>query len=170
MEMVPARQLRAMLEDVSSVICRDLREIYPSTYDVVKRAKLCGEAVDAFVREFGAERKVFVARSAGRINLMGMHIDHRGGFINPMALKEAFFVVEPRQDDVVEIRNADPKSFGPRSFRISEELPGKKIADWDMWSQREFDDRQAQGKSADWCNYVKAAVLYLQHLHTTQTR
>ena len=28
------------------------------------------------------------------------------------------------------------------------------------------EERQRQGKGGDWSNYVKAAVLYLQHMHT----
>ncbi|MCK4849771.1 MAG: hypothetical protein KAT11_00395, partial [Phycisphaerae bacterium] len=167
MQMVSAQQLARMLDDRSSPMYRALGRLYADTSELPAKARLCLEAAEAFIREFGADHDVFVVRSTGRVNLMGMHVDHRGGFVNPMAIKEVFFVVQPREDDVVELRNAEPNLFGPTSFRISRELPKKRISDWDSWTQQELENRRRQGRTADWSNCVKAAVLYLQHLHTT---
>ena len=50
---------------------------------------------------------MLVARSTGRINLLGMHIDHGGGLVNPIAIKDAFFVVEPRQERLERLRRPE---------------------------------------------------------------
>lgn len=164
--MLPVRELAAMLENGSSGLYERLRELYPAAVDLREKAGLCLDAVKVFCEHFGARRDVFLVRSAGRVNLLGMHVDHRGGFVNPIAIREVFFVVEPRQDDVVQMHNAEEELFGPRTFRISDELPKHKINDWDSWTHDEFEQRQRLGTVGDWANYVKSAVLYLQHLNT----
>ncbi len=165
--LIAAHRLAGMLDDRSSAIYRALERLYPDTSELSAKARLCQEAAEVFIRQFGPDHDVFVTRSTGRVNLMGMHVDHRGGFVNPMAIKEVFFVVQPREDDVVELHDAKANLFGPASFRISQELPRNKIHDWDSWSHQQLENRRKQGRTADWSNYVKAAVLYLQHLHTT---
>jgi len=163
---VPVRSLAAMLEDPCSTACRALSKLYPDEAVLPEKAQLCLGAVRAFMRHFGQDASVLVARAPGRINLVGMHVDHRGGFVNPIAIKDVFFVFEPRGDDEVHLCNADDAAFPARSFAISKGLPRHKIADWDAWSQQEFEERKRRGEAADWSNYVKSAVLYLQHIHT----
>lgn len=82
-------------------------------------------------------RKIGHFRSPGRVNLMGMHVEHRGGFINPFAVKEVFLVAQPRDDDDIRLCDANP-AFRPRRFKISEELPGAKIRDWETWTREEW--------------------------------
>jgi len=163
--LVRAADLVRMLDDPAGPVRRALADLYPAGADLDAVAGLCREAAEAFCRDFGGDRRVFVARSTGRINLMGMHIDHRGGFVNPIAIRELFLVVEPRRDDEVRLCNADPE-FPPCRFRISEGLPRAKIRDWDAWTHEEFDRRRRRGEEGHWSNYVRAAVLYLQHERT----
>jgi len=165
-ELIPAGRLASMLQEAAGPACRALGEFYGKDCDVPGKARVCLGAVEAFCREFGAEAPVFVARTTGRINLLGMHVDHRGGLVNPIAVKEAFFIVEPRADDEVRVCSAEP-GFGPRRFTIHQELPRRKISDWDAWTQQELENRsRAGGHAGDWANYIKSAGLYLQHLHT----
>jgi len=166
--LVPIRSLAAMLQGCCGGARRALEALSRDGADVPERMRACREAVDAFCRHFGAEASVFVARSTGRVNLLGMHVDHRGGFVNPIAVKDAFFVVEPRDDDQVHICNADGEAFPPASFRVSDELPARKIEDWDGWCHEKLAERRRLGGAGEWANYVKSAVLYLQHVHTRQ--
>ena len=163
---MPARQLAAMLRDESSPAWRALRATHPDEPTTREAAGACLDAVDAFCAEFSDSAEVFVARSTGRINLMGMHVDHRGGYVNPIAIKDVFFVVQPRGDDQVRMCNADRALFPSSSFRISRELPSRKIEDWDAWTHQQLAVRRKLGTDGHWSNYVRAAVLYLQHVHT----
>ena len=164
--LLPLRKLAPMLEDTSSGVYRSLDELYPSSTNLQEKARLCLDALNVFSEHFGSDSDVFVVRAPGRINLLGMHVDHRGGYTNPIAIHEIFFVVSPRDDDIIELRNAEPDRFGPASFKITDELPQGKIDDWDTWTHHECERRAKAGTSGDWSNYVKSAILYIQHLHT----
>ncbi len=124
---------------------------------------------ERIARKFGDiydyDAEVVIARAPARVNLVGMHIDHRGGSVNPIASKEIIVIASPRDDDRITMHNVNPTRFPPRSFVISEELPPKKIQDWTAWTQIQSDTKKRQGTSGDWSNYAKAAVLYLQEIH-----
>jgi len=157
---------RSLFANPSSPLYERLREIYGDDDSRIKRrVPLWTGALKGFAENYCPEAGVFIARATGRINLLGMHIDHRGGAVNPIGVGDTIFVVEPRQDDLVVLRNADSQ-FAPREFRISRELPPGGVEDWDEWTMGEYHRRLAAGTHADWSNYVKAAVLYLQHINT----
>jgi len=94
-----------------------------------------------------------------------MHIDHRGGAVNPIAIKELFFIIEPRNDDLVLLRDINSAELPEEQFRISECLPRHKIENWDAWCHDEYEKRK-NDPTVTWSNYVRSAVLYLQHLNT----
>ena len=156
---------KGLLADPSSSVRAHLRQIYGSHEEVQNRLPVWLEALDGFGRSYSAEARVIVARSTGRVNLLGMHIDHRGGAVNTLAVGDTILVAEPRTDDRVVLRNADP-DYPRRAFVIRDELPDGKITDWDRWTAERYQERAAAGTQADWSNYVKAAVLYLQHMNT----
>lgn len=160
----PISEWKKLFSDHAGPVRRQLRELYGDA-EVANHLPVWLVALDAFAREFSPDAHVLLARAAGRVNLLGMHIDHRGGAVNTLALGDTILVAEPRNDDRVVLRNANP-SFPPREFRIRDELPREKIADWDRWTADRYRERAAAGTQADWVNYVKASVLYLQHLHT----
>jgi len=73
----------------------------------------------AFVSRYG-DRPCILTSAPGRINLMGRHIEHRGGSTNMMATNQRMtFVVAPREDDVIRLANLDP-AFPEAEFRISD--------------------------------------------------
>ena len=121
--------------------------------------------ISSFGRVYNAEAEVIIARAPARVNLVGMHVDHRGGSVNPIAAKEIVIVAQPRDDDYVVLRNIDNHRFRPRRFRISEELPSKPINDWLQWTEEKSEEAKEKGTAGDWGNYVKAAACYLQELH-----
>jgi N-acetylgalactosamine kinase len=143
-----------------------LRAIYgDDPAEIDRHRPLWLRTLEGFGDAFSPDARVLIARACGRVNLLGMHIDHRGGAVNALGVGDTLFLVEPRDDDRVVIRNADPK-YEPRSFRIRAELPEGRIEDWDSWTMDRYNERVEQGTQADWSNYVRAGVLYLQHLHT----
>lgn len=97
-----------------------------------------------------------------------MHIDHRGGFINTIAIdKEFVLAYSKRRDDLIHIHNLDD-SYGVREFTISRELPQYRIdtvRDWLSWTQNETNKRKEIGTEADWVNKLKAVPVYLQTLY-----
>ncbi len=93
-----------------------------------------------FTEQFGHDPSV-VARSPGRVNLIGEHTDYNDGFVLPMGLPHAtWFAVEPRDDRVVVLHS---EGFGSTRFDIDQVEPGKPIDGWGvhvagtLWALRE---------------------------------
>lgn len=120
-----------------------------------------GDVVRRFCELYGQDRKAIVLRAPGRINLIGMHVDHRGGHVNPIASREVVMVVEGREDDRVVLHNTDER-FEPCSFTIGEELPAEPIDDWESWTRERAQERARARTAGHWSNYVKAPLVYLQ--------
>ena len=156
-----------LIKDTNSTFHEKLRQIYGDNRDLRKEAaQMCLRTLESFAERYAADRNVLVIRSTGRVNLLGTHIDHRGGSVNPIAVKHMWLVVEPRQDDLVLAKNVELSDFTDEQFSINECLPvGEKIQNWDTWCHNEFEKRR-HDPSISWSNYIRAAVLYLQHLNT----
>ena len=151
----------ALLRSPSAAARRQFRHCYGEDVPWQQIASV----LQAFRERFGADRKVAIIRSPGRINLMGRHIDHQGGTVNVMAVnREIILVATPRNDDQVTLANTQGGKFSEDSFRISDLVAS---LNWDDW-QRVIDGPRLQrlldGARGDWTNYVKAAILRLQEL------
>lgn len=119
------------------------------------------ELLSHFIKKYG-DKKVVITRSPGRVNLMGRHIDHRGGGINVMATdKDIVFVSSSRDDDMVSITNTD-SAFPDRTFSISRVLGEKKYDKWLDYLDDERVVRELQESGGCWSNYVKSAVVRVQ--------
>jgi len=156
-----------LIRDRNSDFVSKLHQIYGDNNDLkIEAVRMCLCSLGAFAERYGADRNVLIIRSAGRVNLLGTHIDHRGGSVNPVAVKHMWLVVEPRDDDLVLAKNFESNDFPDEQFSISRCLPaGEKIENWDAWCYDEFEKRR-NDPSVSWSNYIRAAVLYLQHLNT----
>ncbi|MSS73774.1 MAG: hypothetical protein EXS64_20135 [Candidatus Latescibacteria bacterium] len=134
-----------------------LRAIYgddPALLDERRRAYV--NLLTRFGMAYGDE-EVIVTRSPARINLRGVHVDHRGGHVNYVCIsRETLVAAHAREDDHVFMLNTDPKKYGPRSFSVTDELPPHRRGDWLAYID------QVEIQPGDWMNYVKAAVLRLQ--------
>jgi N-acetylgalactosamine kinase len=130
-------------------------------------ARMCLRTLEAFGRMHGLDRPVAVIRSAGRVNILGTHIDHRGGSVNPIAVNHMWLVAAPREDDWVVAANVESGPFPEQRFRIRACLPGQKVHDWDSWCYAELQKRNGD-TSATWSNYIRGAVLYLQNLYLNE--
>jgi N-acetylgalactosamine kinase len=165
----PVTEWLRAVGDLGSGFNRKLREICADNEDLRREAALmCAQALETFDRAYGADADALVFRSAGRVNVLGTHIDHRGGTVNPVAVNHMWLVAAPRDDDVLVAKNVESDTFPDEMFRISACLPpGRKIPDWHLWCHDEFEKRVGDG-SVTWSTYVRGAVLYLQHWHTTE--
>jgi len=143
---------------------RMLRRIYgPDEGVLSRRTQAFRRTLKLFARAFGPDREVVVARAPGRVNLMGRHVDRRGGFVNVMAIdREVIVVASPRDDDVVRLVNADHRQFARREFRIADLIGSMEWDDWLSYLNGESAIRLVRRSASDWSDYVKAAVLRLQ--------
>lgn len=165
------RELRAISKHFMHTATEFARRIQAGDLDETFRRLYCDECetqkkryislLELFVTKYG-DKKVIVTRAPGRVNLMGRHIDHRGGGINVMATdKDTVLVVASRDDDRVNISNIDPL-YRDQGFSIGQTL---NLARHDTWLEYLADDKVVAAlkeSKGDWSNYVKSAVLRLQ--------
>lgn len=112
--------------------------------------------LNTFIQEFSDDLPVSILRVPARINLKGVHIEHRGGYVNYMAInKEAWFICQKRQDDKVLLRNTNPL-FESCTFTLSDELPEDQRGNWIQYIQ------SIELVRGHWSNYIKGGILKLQ--------
>lgn len=115
-------------------------------------------------KRFGFEQQVCIIRAPGRINLMGRHVDHRGGYNNFLAIhRETLAVAGRRDDDQVIAVNAQPKAFSPVEFSITELIGNFGWTDWINFVNSDWVRSMLRSTAGNWGNYIKAAMLRLQH-------
>jgi galactokinase len=163
----PVSKWIEMIKDTNSTFHKKLGQIYGDNGDTKNHAAdMCWRTLEAFSRAYNPGSSVMIVRSTGRVNLVGTHIDHRGGSVNPICIKDMWLVAEPRNDDIVMAKNVESEEFADEQFCIKQCMPvGEKIRDWDFWCYQEYEKRKGDA-SVTWSNYIRAAVLYLQHLNT----
>lgn len=143
---------------------RMLREVYGTDAALceAKRRRLLS-AVELFIERFGREGRVAIVRAPGRVNLMGRHIDHRGGCVNLMAIdREHILVARERGDTLVRARNADADRFEDLEFAVGDLLRQVQLDDWREFVNSEVVQRLVRDLQGDWGNYLKAPFLRLQ--------
>jgi N-acetylgalactosamine kinase len=120
--------------------------------------------LECYGRRFGFDQKVCIVRAPGRVNLMGRHVDHRGGYNNFLAIhRETIAVVGRRDDDRVVAVNARPDEFAPVEFSMSELIGTFGWTDWLNFVNSDWVRSMLRSNVGDWGNYIKAAMLRLQH-------
>jgi len=159
----PVAEWLRLLEDETGPLVARLRQAHgnaPHRSEVVATYR---DVLARFAAVHGAQRPVFLARAPARVNLLGMHIDHRGGAINPIAVRAMVMAVAPRDDDRVEAVNVNQEAFPDAGFSIAEELPAGPVADWEAWTREALRARAGDDPGRTWLNYLRAAVLYLEN-------
>ena len=146
------------------------RTSYPQVQRWVSRFSRAGEqdpharAARRLAEQIGPERPCIIVCSPGRVNLMGRHIDHQGGTCNLMAIdREIVIAASPRDDDRVNLWNADSGAYPFRTFTFSELTADIDWKDWLRTLDSQYVQRLVSGSAGDWVNYVKGAALRLQH-------
>lgn len=162
-----ARWRRWSEEECPSPLWDRLGEVYGEE-EAGRRGRLAalGHLLRRFREQFGEARVGFV-RAPGRLNTLSMHTDHRGSFINPMALEqEVLLCFSPGEDDLIDLANAEA-DYGCRSFHIRQCQPPGALdgtEDWLRWTQSLTDRRRSQGTANDWLHKVAAVPVYLQQV------
>ncbi|PKM62956.1 MAG: hypothetical protein CVU97_02685 [Firmicutes bacterium HGW-Firmicutes-21] len=117
--------------------------------------------LERFIKRYG-DKAVVIVRAPGRVNLMGRHIEHRGGSINVMSInRETIAVVSPRVDDTVVISNTDNK-FTDFEFSILDIISRYDTTDWLDFIESESISKIICDNKGEWVNYIKSSVLRLQ--------
>ena len=124
-----------------------LADIYPSTA-VASQGPRWSSLVDAFSSTYSA-KPTFIARSPGRVNIIGEHIDYSLYSVLPMAITaDAILAVgspsSPSADAnsfVVRIANLQPDRFPGRTFHVEQN------------GQVEINS-----KEFEWTNYFKSGL------------
>ncbi len=120
----PVSSWMELIKDTRSTFHDKLHQIYGDNDDLrIEAVEMCLRSLGAFADRYGTDRNVVIIRSTGRVNLLGTHIDHRGGSVNPIAVKHMWLVVEPREDDMVLAKNVESDDFPDEQFSISRCLP-----------------------------------------------
>lgn len=152
------QQYLAKLDEFSPETVEQYKTIYGDSGSLIyRRQKGHTKALLEFSYAFGEKRECVLVRCPSRINLLGMHIEHRGGYVNPIAIgSEIVLVASPRRDNRFNVRNVESDNFPDTSFALDELLPNDPQMDWVTFVNH------VQIERGHWGNYVRAALLRLQ--------
>ena len=160
---VSAHFMRTVSEYTRAIRSGEMDALFEELYgnDIAQQKERYLDLLQRFADKYG-DRQVVITRAPGRVNLMGRHIDHRGGGINVMATDtDQVFVSARREDDEVHIANVDP-AYPDRSFSIREMLSLGSNETWLDYLADEKVKVALKQDAGDWSNYVKSAVLRAQ--------
>ena len=102
-------------------------------------------------------------RVPARINLLGTHVEHQGGYVNTLAVDHyLYFAASYRNDSVICARNQDP-AFQELSFHLEEMIPSSKVS----WNEYIHLQNLEYG---NWGNYIKAVCGYFAVLRGKDLR
>lgn len=160
---ISAQFMRKASEYIADIQEGKMDSIFAELYgdDICQQRQRYTTLLETFLQKYG-DQKVVITRSPGRINLMGRHIEHRGGSINVMATdKDQVFVSARREDDTVRIANVD-STYPDRSFSISETMSLGSRESWLAYLASDRVIAALKESKGDWSNYVKSAILRAQ--------
>jgi len=130
-------------------------------YFIEERRQAYIQLLNKFIKKYG-DKEVVITRSPGRVNLLGRHIEHKGGSINVMSIdRETLLVAAPRDDDIVNLANVN-KNFNEYSFSILETIKQCDKTDWLDFIESDNILQMVVDSKGEWVNYVKAGLLRLQ--------
>lgn len=159
------RQWLAKLEAVGPSLKRWLNRVYgPHEHLHRQKCRDLAAVLECYGKRFGMDEKVCLVRAPGRVNLMGRHVDHRGGMTNFLAIdRETIAVTGLREDDQVVAVNTQPGKFKPVHCSMTELIGRFAWSDWLDFVNSDWVRDMVYVSAGDWGNYIKAAMLRLQH-------
>lgn len=120
-------------------------------------------ALEKYAQKFSLYDNVIIVRAPGRLNLMGRHVDHRGGDVNMLAIdQEVIIITSKREDDRIIAYNDDMDQYRGINFSIKEHLSMIEWTDWFNYITNKKIIEMVRESQGDWINYLKAAALRLQ--------
>jgi len=153
---------RALVRDRPGALRAALEHVYGDWPALLAaREANLARMLDAFEATFG-DQKVVVVRAPGRVNLMGRHVDHRGGFINTIAIhNDVWIVAAARPGGRLVLRDLDPQ-FNPYDIDPAPLYARARARDWRAFINcREVEEHLAANRGS-WANYGLGAYLRLR--------
>lgn len=125
-------------------VVKDIREVYYPE-DLPRETERFSRFLQHFSKIYSGARPAFVARSPGRVNIIGEHVDHQLYEVLPMAIAaDVLIAVSPRSKEDQE----------PRKISIANLNEGKfKAADFSFMGNGDVD---IDSSVLEWTNYFKA--------------
>ena len=120
-----------------------------------KNGKSSKIVFDAYLKKFG-NADMFLLKVPARINLLGTHIEHRGGYVNYLTIDKELWCASGKRNDRKVVACNIEKKYALGEFEIDSELPEKNVEWLDFI-------RKVKLSPGNWLNYIKASVLYLQN-------
>ena len=159
------RQWLAKIEDDKPSMRRWLRRIYGDSPELHRqKSRDLAKVLKCYGKRFGLDEPVCIVRAPGQLNLMGRHVDHRGGWTNFLAIdRETIAVAGVRDDNDVVAVNTDRKHFKPVEFNVSETIGQFAWSEWLNFVNSDRVRQMVYRAPGDWGNYIRAALLRLQH-------
>ncbi len=142
-----------------------LSDIYGNDLRLIKERKIAlSKIVSEFSRIFGSDQLCSISRAPGRVNLMGRHIDHQGGYINTIAInKEILIAFSPRIDHKVVIKNSDENSYSPRELIPHSLLDFLSYDCWEKMVNSPKVKELNKNITGDWSLYILAVYTRIQY-------
>ncbi len=159
----PASEWLRAFEDTGGPARKHLSEIYGGDPSLVEQK--CAQLVRMlrnYVRRF-SDDPVVITRAPGRVNIMGRHVDHQGGFANLIALDRDFYlVVGAREDRQVVLHNMRERDLPGRSFDADDVIANYDGGDWLRFVDSSFIRERLEQNRGDWSHYVIAPTARFQ--------
>jgi N-acetylgalactosamine kinase len=153
------------------LLMQRFREIYGENYEHTdEKWKLIHQGLMGYRVKFGIDQPCCIIRVPGRINLMGRHVDHRGGDVNMVAIdREIICIASGRLDDEIRAYNYEEQEYPEIRFKISDIIAGIEWKDWFDFINNSKINQMVRNSQGDWGNYIKAAALRLQIANPSKT-
>lgn len=129
--------------DESVPVVGEFSRLYPPE-GIGEQEERWSRFIDLFKEKYQNKSPVFVARSPGRVNLIGEHIDYSLYEVLPMAIAADVLVgvsYPPHDDHIISIANVNSHKFKPHSLAIP--------SDGSM---------EIDASTHEWTNYFKAGL------------
>lgn len=140
-------------------------ERYGSRPAAIGAAGRFAKLIEHFARRFGDDRHICLYEAPGRVNLMGMHIDHRGGICNPVATRERVAAVCSRRSDDLIRACSLTREYGEGQFRLAERLPPRPLSSLGQWLDWTESQSAAGRGGRQFVNYFACGPVYLACFH-----
>jgi len=148
----------------TNAIKQEFVEIYGNHPAVIEeRLNSSIELVKQFIKTYDGEKNILLTRAPARVNLMGRHIDHQGGFINTVAInKEILIAASSRNDSFIRVHNIHNKQFPSFEINPNEIFDVTSYSDWKSFVKSKEVLNFNNYKNGDWSFYILAVFYRLQ--------
>jgi N-acetylgalactosamine kinase len=121
-----------------------------------KKRTLIYSTISRYCEYYSESDRIFILRIPARINLMGVHIDHRGGWCNYVSAPwDTILVGSSRTDDTIKAINIKDE-YKDIEFSISDEFPQSYRGNWLHYLKHRSIEK------GNWGNYLKAGAFKVQ--------